>query len=63
MLYNATQYSHLIMLYAEMCKAIDTIYLQNPNYDNAIKCGKKLVSLLKAHAEGRAKYQREERNQ
>lgn len=60
---NAIQYSHLIMLYAEMCKAIDTIYLQNPTCNNAEKCGKKLVSLLNAHAEGRAKYQREERNQ
>lgn len=60
---NATQYSHLIMLYAEMCKAIDTIYLKDPVYENAVKCGKKLVSLLKAHTEGRAKYQREERNQ
>lgn len=60
---NAIQYSHLIMLYAEMCKAIDTIYLQNPTYNSAEKCGKKLVSLLEAHAEGRAKYQREERNQ
>lgn len=60
---NATQYSHLIMLFAEMCKAIDTIYLAEPNGYTAHLTAKKLVKLVEAHASGKAKYQRAERNQ
>lgn len=60
---NATQYSHLIMMYAEMCKAIDNIFLAEPNTYTAHLTAKKLVKILEAHAEGRAKYQRAERNQ
>lgn len=60
---NATQYSHLIMMYAEMCKAIDSMFLVNPNFCTAYQTAKKLVKILNAHAEGKAKYQRAERNQ
>lgn len=60
---NATQYSHLIMLYAEMCKAIDTMFLSNPTYHTAYITACKLVKLLNNHANGKAKYQRAERNQ
>lgn len=60
---NATQYSHLIMMYAEMCKAINTILLANPNEYTAHLTAKKLVKILNTHADGKAKYQRAERNQ
>lgn len=60
---NATQYSHLIMLYAEMCKAIDSLFLNNPTYHTAYITARKLVSLLNNHVNGKAKYQRAERNQ
>ena len=60
---NAIQYSHLIMMYAEMCKAIDSILLINPNEYTAHLTAKKLVKILNSHAEGKAKYQRAERNQ
>ena len=60
---NATQYSHLIMMYAEMCKAIDSMFLVNPNFCTAYQTAQKLVKILNTHAEGKAKYQRAERNQ
>lgn len=60
---NAVQYSHLVMMFAEMVKAIDAIYLVNPCDYTAHKASQKMVAILKAHADGRAKYQRVERNQ
>lgn len=59
---NPTQFAHLIMLYAEICKTLDRIYIQAPTYRNAVKCGSALVKLLDKHASGEAKYQRSERN-
>ena len=59
---NAKQYSHLIMLYAEMIKAIDSIYLNNPSIRTASEAGNRLVKLLKKHINGEAKYQYSERN-
>lgn len=59
---NAKQYSHLIMLYAEMVKTIDSIYLNNPSIRTASEAGEKLVKLLKKHINGEAKYQYAERN-
>jgi hypothetical protein len=59
---NATQYSHLIMLFAEMCKAIDKSFLYYPSKNTATATAKKLVHLLQLHAEGKAKYQYIERN-
>lgn len=60
---NATQYSHLLMLYKEFCLAIDKIFLINPCEYTARKTAIKLVELLNKHANGTAKYQRKERNQ
>lgn len=60
---NAIQYSHLIMMYAEMCKTIDTILLAEPSEYAAHLTAKKLVKILEAHANSKAKYQRAERNQ
>ena len=60
---NATQYSHLIMLYAEWVKVIDTIFLTNPSNKTAETTAKKMIHLLNLHADNRAKYQRAERNQ
>lgn len=59
---NATQYSHLIMLYAEWVKAIDSVFLKNPSYKTAETTAKKMIHLLKLHADGKAKYQYSERN-
>ena len=59
---NATQYSHLIMLYAEWMKVIDSVFLVNPNYRTAEATAKKMIHLLKLHADGKAKYQYSERN-
>ena len=59
---NATQYSHLIMLYAEWIKAIDSVFLKNPSYRTAEAAAKKMIHLLNLHADGRAKYQYSERN-
>lgn len=59
---NAKQYSHLIMLYAEMVKTIDSIYLNNPSIRTASEAGDRLVKLLKKHINGEAKYQYIERN-
>ena len=59
---NATQYSHLIMLYAEWVKIIDTVFLANPSYKTAEATAKKMIHLLKLHSEGKAKYQYQERN-
>jgi hypothetical protein len=59
---NATQYSHLIMLYAEWVKIIDSIFLNNPCYTTATATAKKMIHLLKLHADGKAKYQYSERN-
>lgn len=59
---NATQYSHLIMLYAEWVKIIDSVFLANPNYRTAETTAKKMIHLLKLHAENKAKYQYSERN-
>lgn len=60
---NATQYSHLIMLYAEMCKVIDKHFLSNPCERTATATAKKMVHLLQLHTQYAAKYQRDERNQ
>ena len=60
---NSTQYSHLLMLYKEFCLAIDKIFLACPSTYNADKTARKMVELLNKHANGTAKYQREERNQ
>lgn len=60
---NATQYTHLLMLYKEFCLAIDKIFLDNPCGFTARKTANKMVELLNKHANGIAKYQREERNQ
>lgn len=60
---NATQYSHLLMLYKEFCLVIDKIFLANPCTATAKKTAIKMVELLHKHAQGKAKYQREERNQ
>ena len=60
---NATQYSHLLMLYKEFCLAIDNIFLARPNTFTATQTANKMVQLLNKHAQGKAKYQREERNQ
>lgn len=60
---NATQYSHLIMLYAEICKTIDKHFLSNPCERTATATAQKMVHLLKLHTSGLAKYQRDERNQ
>ena len=59
---NAIQYSHLIMLYAEWVKVIDSVFLANPNCKTAEAAAKKMIHLLNLHAEGRAKYQYSERN-
>ena len=59
---SAVQYSHLIMLYAEMCKVIDKSFLYYPSKATATATAKKLVHLLQLHANGKAKYQYEERN-
>lgn len=59
---NSTQYAHLLMLYKEFCLVIDKIFLSEPCEYNAKKAGKKMVDLLNKHAEGKANYQREERN-
>lgn len=59
---NAIQYSHLIMLYAEWVKVIDKIFLANPNETTATATAKKMIHLLKLHAQGKAKYQYNERN-
>lgn len=59
---NATQYSHLIMLYAEWVKTIDSVFLANPNDITAEATAKKMIHLLKLHADGKAKYQYSERN-
>lgn len=59
---NATQYSHLIMLYAEWVKIIDNVFLANPSYKTAEATAKKMIHLLKLHADGKAKYQYSERN-
>lgn len=59
---NAIQYSHLIMLYAEFVKTIDNMFLINPNQDTAQATAKRLVKHLLRHIDGKAKYQREERN-
>lgn len=59
---NATQYSHLIMLYAEWVKIIDSVFLNNPSYKTADATAKKMIHLLKLHADGKAKYQYSERN-
>ena len=59
---NAIQYSHLIMLYAEWVKVIDSVFLANPNCKTAEAAAKKMIRLLNLHAEGRAKYQYSERN-
>lgn len=59
---NATQYSHLIMLYAEWVKIIDSVFLNNPSYKTAEATAKKMIHLLKLHADGKAKYQYSERN-
>lgn len=60
---NSTQYSHLLMLYKEFCLAIEKIFLAHPCYFTANKTANKMVELLNKHANGKAKYQREERNQ
>lgn len=60
---NAIQYSHLIMLYAEICKTIDKNFLSNPCERTATATAKKMVHLLQLHSLGYAKYQRDERNQ
>ena len=60
---NPIQYSHLIMLYAEMCKAIDNEFLSNPNHYTATATANTLIKLLQKHTSGKAKYQRAERNQ
>lgn len=60
---NSTQYSHLLMLYKEFCLAIDKIFLVNPCVDTANKTANKMVELLNKHSQGKATYQREERNQ
>lgn len=60
---NSTQYSHLLMLYKEFCLAIDNIFLVNPCVATARKTASKMVDLLNKHSQGKAKYQREERNQ
>ena len=60
---NATQYAHLLMLYKEFCLVIDKIFLVSPSTFTAQKTANKMVELLNKHAEGKAKYQREERNQ
>lgn len=59
---NAIQYSHLIMLYAEWVKIIDNVFLANPCYKTAEAAAKKMIHLLKLHADGKAKYQYSERN-
>ena len=59
---NATQYTHLLMLYKEFCLVIDKIFLVNPNYFTAAQTANKMVDLLNKHAQGKAKYQRTERN-
>ena len=59
---NATQYSHLTMLYAEWVKVIDGVFLKNPSYRTAEAAAKKMIHLLNLHADGRAKYQYSERN-
>lgn len=59
---NAIQYSHLIMLYAEWVKAIDSIFLASPCERTATATAKKMIHLLKLHANGKAKYQYSERN-
>ena len=59
---NAIQYSHLIMLYAEWVKIIDSVFLKNPSYKTADATAKKMIHLLKLHADGKAKYQYSERN-
>ena len=60
---NAIQYSHLIMLYAEWIKIIDSVFLKNPNYRTAEITAQKIIHLLDLHAKGKAKYQYKERNQ
>lgn len=60
---NATQYCHLLMLYKEFCLAIDKIFLVNPCGYTAQKTASKMVELLNKHSQGKATYQREERNQ
>ena len=60
---NSTQYAHLLMLYKEFCLAIDNIFLEYPCISTAIKTADKMVELLNKHSQGKAKYQREERNQ
>ena len=59
---NATQYSHLIMLYAEWIKIIDSVFLKNPSCKTADATAQKMIHLLKLHADGKAKYQYSERN-
>lgn len=59
---NAIQYSHLIMLCAEWIKVIDNVFLNNPSYKTADATAKKMIHLLKLHADGKAKYQYSERN-
>lgn len=59
---NATQYTHLLMLYKEFCLVIDKIFLANPNFFTATQTANKMVDLLNKHAQGKAKYQRAERN-
>jgi hypothetical protein len=59
---NATQYSHLIMLYAEWVKVIDKTFLSNPNEQTAKATAKKMIHLLDLHTKGKAKYQYSERN-
>lgn len=60
---NATQYSHLLMLYKEFCLVIDKIFLANPCTETAIQTANKMVVLLNKHSQGKATYQRKERNQ
>ena len=59
---NSTQYTHLLMLYKEFCLVIDKVFLANPNFLTATQTANKMVDLLNKHAEGKAKYQRQERN-
>ena len=59
---NATQYTHLLMLYKEFCLVIDKIFLVNPSQFTATQTANKMVDLLNKHAQGKAKYQRPERN-
>ena len=50
------------MLYAEWVKTIDSVFLANPNGITAEVTAKKMIHLLKLHADGKAKYQYSERN-